>query len=221
LGSLSVSLPHNARSENVEYLKYLGYVEYLTHVHNRNGPSPEGPLCIYKKGNTYVNTYMGRECRDGRVPRVSRMIEVVVFGIPRPQGSLTLFRAKNGRDVAKYGQTVYEWRNQVTTVVRRVECERVTGPVRLDVTFDLPRPKGHLGTGRNSGVVKASSPTHPDRAPDLDKLLRAICDAITDAGNVWVDDGQVVSITARKRYADGDELPGAFILVEPQTVEHQ
>jgi len=45
--------------------------------------------------------------------------------------------------------------------------------------------------------------------PDLDKLERAIGDALTDAG-VWVDDGQVVNSHTQKWYA---ETPGVHITV--------
>jgi Holliday junction resolvase RusA-like endonuclease len=44
--------------------------------------------------------------------------------------------------------------------------------------------------------------------PDLDKLIRAILDALT--GVVWRDDGQVVDIVASKVYAD---TPGVDVVI--------
>ena len=37
--------------------------------------------------------------------------------------------------------------------------------------------------------------------PDIDKLARAILDALTDA-RVWPDDGQVVTMHVEKRYGE-------------------
>lgn len=36
--------------------------------------------------------------------------------------------------------------------------------------------------------------------PDLDKLTRFCLDAVTQAGNIWEDDSQVISIKATKTY---------------------
>jgi crossover junction endodeoxyribonuclease RusA len=74
----------------------------------------------------------------------------------------------------------------------------------------MPRPKDHYGTGRNSGTVKPSAPINPASMPDLDKLVRCICDALTDAG-VWKDDAQVCVLVAAKRYTNG--LPGVLIQI--------
>lgn len=43
-------------------------------------------------------------------------------------------------------------------------------------------------------------------APDLDKLLRSACDAVTRSGVLWVDDAQVNKITARKENSTRDEI---------------
>ena len=77
----------------------------------------------------------------------------------------------------------------------------ITGPVTVDLTFLLPRPKGHFGTGRNAGKLRDSAPTHHTTKPDLDKLIRAVLDALTSAG-VWGDDSQVWGLAAAKGYAD-------------------
>lgn len=75
--------------------------------------------------------------------------------------------------------------------------------------FVLPRPKS----------TPKRSPTPPaTKRPDLDKLTRAVLDALT---NVWLaDDSQVVHIEASKRIAEIDETPGVHITVNPLTDEH-
>ena len=72
-------------------------------------------------------------------------------------------------------------------------------PLRCDLTFYLPRPKGHFGSGKNSHILKPSAPKRPTGKPDRDNLDKAVCDAITAAG-VWRDDSQVTDGRIRKRY---------------------
>lgn len=76
----------------------------------------------------------------------------------------------------------------------------LTGPIDLDVCFFLPRPKGHYGTGRNAGIVKPSAPQFPAVRPDADNYLKFVKDCLN--GLVWKDDGQVVKVTAEKRYTN-------------------
>ena len=145
-------------------------------------------------------------------------IEFEVHGIPRPQGSMKMFRARSGHTVAKYSDTTYEWRNMVTVVAAGLDSTPIDGPVLLRCVFDLPRPKSHYGTGKNAGTIKASSPgRHHAQSPDTDKLVRAIGDAITDAGTIWHDDSQVARIDAVKRWCDVDEVPGVAVAVTPLT----
>jgi len=50
--------------------------------------------------------------------------------------------------------------------------------------------------------VKAiSAPDYPSKPPDIDKLMRAVLDSLTDA-MVWTDDSLVVSVLARKVWVD-------------------
>jgi Holliday junction resolvase RusA-like endonuclease len=49
-------------------------------------------------------------------------------------------------------------------------------------------------------------------SPDLDKLIRAVGDSLTDSG-VVIDDSRIVRISARKLYAEGIQ-PGATIQVK-------
>ena len=97
------------------------------------------------------------------------------------------------------------WRKAVTTAaIKSVEADgwdTVADPVELTVTFYLERP----------ATIKQAKRPLPIKPPDLDKLVRGICDALSDAG-VWEDDAQVVKLTAFKEYADTRE-PGCAIQV--------
>lgn len=139
-----------------------------------------------------------------------RQISIDVRGIPRPQGSMLLHSLPDGKAAARYPAVVYAWRAQVQQAIAEVTTEPFLGPVELSLGFDLPRPLGHYGTGRNAGIVRASAPVWPTVAPDLDKLVRCVGDAITDAG-MWKNDAQVVTIHAGKRYVDS--RPGVFITI--------
>lgn len=71
-------------------------------------------------------------------------------------------------------------------------------PLQLGLTFYVPRPKGHFGTGRNAGVVKASAVAHPAKRPDLLKLARGVEDALSQL--VYRDDALIVREVLEKRW---------------------
>lgn len=53
------------------------------------------------------------------------------------------------------------------------------------------------------------------KKPDVDKLARAVLDAVGSAGT-WGDDAQVVGLHCTKRLAQIDETPGLNITIEPE-----
>jgi Holliday junction resolvase RusA-like endonuclease len=99
--------------------------------------------------------------------------------------------------------TSNEWKacviHALRPIVQQSGAFQAGVPLRCDVTFYLPRPKGHFGSGKNADQLKASAPTRPTGKPDRDNLDKAVCDAITAAG-VWADDSQVTDGRIRKRY---------------------
>lgn len=141
-------------------------------------------------------------------------IDIDVRGTPITQGSMKPYRLPDGKIAMRYAAAVYVWRGQVQQAVAQLDHDIITGPVKVMLKFQLLRPRGHYGTGRNADIVKASAPSWPagGRRDDLDKLVRCILDAITDAG-LWKDDAQVVILLADKRYVD--ERPGVRISVTP------
>jgi crossover junction endodeoxyribonuclease RusA len=139
---------------------------------------------------------------------------ITVRGVPAPQGSKRIVKAKNGEArMIEMSKAVGPWREAVRAETQRACHGRTllaSGPVMVEITFGLPRPKGHYGTGRNADKVRDSAPWYPAGRPDVDKLARAVLDGLTEGG-AWADDGQVVCLTVRKVY----DTPGCIIRVEP------
>ena len=128
-----------------------------------------------------------------------------VDGTPVPQGSLRPFMA-GGRPQLRYTnrEPLAYWRDVV-----RDACpitEPADGPWRVSMIFRMSRPAGHYS---KSGILPRYEDATPCRRPDLDKLVRAVLDALTM--RVWRDDGQVVEVKASKRYGS---VPGVTIMVD-------
>lgn len=83
-------------------------------------------------------------------------------------------------------------------------------PVELVVYFVFGRPKSHY---RANGDLKPTAPTFKASKPDTDKLLRALCDALSKV--VFHDDAQVAVVVARKIYVnDRFPQPGVSVQVD-------
>lgn len=138
------------------------------------------------------------------------VVAFVVDGAPAPQGSKTVASTKAGGSfVRDDNRALGPWRNAVAARAREAMAGRapLAGPLELDVAFVFARPKAHYRTGKRAGELKASAPIYCDKRPDLDKLVRAVGDAIT--GIVVVDDALIVEMRARKAYGS----PSAHIAV--------
>jgi Holliday junction resolvase RusA-like endonuclease len=140
-------------------------------------------------------------------------LEFFVAGLPITQGSKRAFTNKyTGRAVlVEDAEKLKPWRWSVGVTAAQAMAKRpfIQGPVRIRLQFLFPRPKSHYGTGRNHNVLKASAPSWPTGKPDLDKLQRAVFDALTHV--VWADDSQVTEVFAMKRY---NPEPGVLVGIE-------
>ena len=133
-----------------------------------------------------------------------------VPGEPQPQGSAKAFKHRySGRVmVTSDNARLRPWRDAITWHARQALLGGgpLIGPVTVRVEFRFARPGGHFG---KRGLRPAAPREHVVR-PDLDKLVRAVLDALSEAA-VWRDDAQVVETRARKRY---HEMPGAAIEIK-------
>ncbi len=138
------------------------------------------------------------------------LIHFFVGGEPQPKGSTRAFYVKKLDRVVttNSNRNTKQWQLRIAMEAQRAnECRKVSfySPDKcygyeVDAVFVFQRPKSlpkqlRLNTKR----------------PDLDKLLRAVLDGL--ANIIIPDDAQVISISSKKRYGDGAEMPGAEICV--------
>lgn len=128
-------------------------------------------------------------------------LEFFAPGTPRPQGSKR--HVGNGRYI-EASRHLTTWRYALITTAKRAHNHRppITEPVRVTTEFVMPRPKRLRG-----------KPTPPHTArPDIDKLQRAVGDALTQA-DIITDDSHITHWTAHKRYANDNETEGVHITI--------
>lgn len=144
-----------------------------------------------------------------------RVASFWVPGEPAPGGSKKPFvykdkvTGKHRASMAPDNKRTKPWMTNVAAVVRQqYRGEMLTGPVRCDFAFYMPRPRCHYRTGRNSQLLKDSAPLmwHTVK-PDRTKLVRSTEDAMK--GIIWKDDCQVCAGPSYKVWSNGE--PGAMI----------
>lgn len=128
------------------------------------------------------------------------LLTCIIPGTPQQQGSKRSLGA--GRPFIEANRNLAPWR---ADAIARLQaewggCDPITEPVSVDVAFAFARPASHFGVGRNAGVLKASAPRAKATAPDLDKLCRALGDALTQSG-VLRDDALIAEWVASKQWA--------------------
>jgi Holliday junction resolvase RusA-like endonuclease len=126
-------------------------------------------------------------------------VSLSVTGDPASQGSHAIM---HGRIVQVNSSKHKAWRKAIVQEAIATlpdDWQPIDEPCELIVNFYLPKPK----------TVNRQLPSV---SPDLDKLIRAVGDSLTDSG-VVTDDSRIVRISARKLYAEGIP-PGATIQVK-------
>lgn len=133
-------------------------------------------------------------------PRPSVEADVVAFtvlGVAQPAGSKRGFVSGGHVRVVDANPKAAGWKADVSRIAYDAMQGRplLTGPLALEATFYIVRPRGHYGVRG----VRPAAPRYPTTRPDLLKLTRGLEDACTSV--VWRDDSQVVDEVLRKRYA--------------------
>lgn len=128
-----------------------------------------------------------------------------VEGTPAPQGSK--IRTRFG--MRESSQRVKPWREAVTKAAIQAGDDAallgpLTPPYRVEVWFFIQKPR----------TTRATHPVAPTIG-DLDKLMRAVGDALTASGLIQ-DDRFIVKSSQEKAWAVG-EKPGAIVRVTEVT----
>jgi Holliday junction resolvase RusA-like endonuclease len=138
---------------------------------------------------------------------MTELMEFWVDGIPAPKGSRKNFlvRRKDGKmgiNSVNANTRTKGWEQKIREKAKKVPNLTVLGgSVAVWLLFVMPRPGYH--------ARKKDAPKLPITRPDLDKLARAACDALT--GVMFKDDSQVTLLWSRKIY--GPE-PGVRVTVK-------
>jgi len=144
-------------------------------------------------------------------------MKIVVDGIPKAQPRVKAHhvKTKDGREftAVRTPPSANTWKALVARAAQEHPEFPETPwqrPVEVDLWVYLLRPQR---------LCRKKSPTYAMYAPtkkrnDVDNLLKAVLDALTDAG-LWIDDGQVVAAKVYKMYhAVGDRPRAVMILRE-------
>jgi crossover junction endodeoxyribonuclease RusA len=137
-------------------------------------------------------------------------MRLAVPGLPVPQGSKKVVPTAAGpRLVDTNEKPLKSWRVDIAETAAAGGGRPLAGALRLTIDFYFPRPKGHYG---KRGLLP-SAPARPSVRPDLDKLARAVMDALT---GIWFrDDAQIAWLVCRKHYADDSHrTPGVTVELE-------
>lgn len=165
--------------------------------------------------NININTHNALACVCGALSPSGDLVRSTVClrvaGHPVTQGSKRAFVAGgHARLVESGGDRHKLWRHAVNDEARRGWVEApLAGPVVLDLIFDIQPPKSLTRARRAAGPVG-------QRSGDLDKLARAVLDALT--GVVYLDDSQVVELVVTKRWA-GPGGPGVTIGIKADELD--
>jgi Holliday junction resolvase RusA-like endonuclease len=144
------------------------------------------------------------------------VLTFTVFGIAQSKGNMRAFTPKgmkfpivtdSNRNAKSWAQLVAQRASE--SLEQTPGARIIDGPVRLTVAFFLPRPQKYL-----IRKWRSRQPAHLT-APDTDKLLRSVGDALSQV--VYRDDAQVVEVLAMKRYAGPEQVPHVTIRVEETT----
>lgn len=130
--------------------------------------------------------------------------ELAVFGAPVGQPRPRAYVRPSGKAGTFDDGKARPWKAAIVGEAMRARLPReLAGPIRLDVSFEMPRPK-RLGKRYRVRHVNV---------PDLDNLLKAVMDALGEYG-LWKDDRQVAEVRATKWYHDAGAQPHAVVVID-------
>lgn len=139
---------------------------------------------------------------------MSQLVIIELWGTPpAPQGSKNQWGQEANKNTKPWREAVA---SAAVDAMMEAELGQLSGPLRVMGQLYFPRPKGHY---RADGTLKANAPRFKDSMPDLDKLQRALGDAMSKV--VYHDDARIAWWDVQKLYVDDEHpYPGVFLVVQ-------
>lgn len=131
-------------------------------------------------------------------------IEFTVYGPPKAQKRHRTFtKNKRGRHLARPIKLDPSKSDKMSFLAQVVQLRPEAPwdcPIELQITWVMPRPKSHYGTGANVGKLKPSAPMFCTslRRGDSDNLEKLVCDAMN--GVFYRDDSLIARVQKEKIY---------------------
>jgi crossover junction endodeoxyribonuclease RusA len=138
---------------------------------------------------------------------IMNSVSFTVRGLPMPKGSTT--RMPNGATLpagtAESRKRMQQWTWDIRNAAQQaMDVPPFTNGIRLMCEFRLPVPATSIRKYQQGWLPHT-------KKPDVDKLFRALSDALT--GIVWRDDAQVCISSINKIYAWAGDI-GATVVVD-------
>ena len=121
------------------------------------------------------------------------IIEITIEGKPIAKKRPRFVR--RGKFVSAYNEQETEEGRWLWEALPQVGNKKFEGPVKMECDFIMPIPKS---TSIKKRVAMITGKTSHTKKPDLDNCLKFVKDCLN--GHAWIDDAQVVEVTAKKYY---------------------
>ena len=136
------------------------------------------------------------------------MIEVVLKGVPK-----ALKRHRSTRYGRMYDPSSKDKKDIWLQIAKFKPETPLAGDIMLKLIFTMPRPKSHYRTGKFKHLLKDGYEDIINHTftPDLDNLVKLICDTIQGKDRMIVDDSQICMLQAEKVYGSS---PMTEVIIE-------
>lgn len=138
-----------------------------------------------------------------RLSPAGAFVEFTTHGVPVPQGSHRTTVTPRGVRIFDDNKNLAGWKNAVAWSAKAGMGGQAPSDLPIELTIDFVLPVPNSREGQLWPLEQ--------RTGDLDKLVRAVLDAMTAI--VYKDDSQVVRMLAMKRYSSPTRLTGVIISV--------
>ena len=125
------------------------------------------------------------------------MIEFILKGKPK-----ALKRHRSTRSGRMYDPSAKDKKQMWLQIAKFKPKHPLAGDIMLKVVFYMPRPQSHFRTGKYKHLLKDDVPERHSITPDLDNLVKMLCDTVQGKNRMIVDDSQICMIQAEKIYAN-------------------